>query len=313
MAETYNFTRYLAAKKSVDDRALNRHVFERLAHELQERAFDRPLRILEIGAGIGTMIERLLEWELLAHARYTALDALPENIAEAIARLPRWARRSGYRVNKLSESDFELQKAGCSVRVHFEAVNLFDFVRSEQGKAWDLLVAHAFLDLMDIPATLPVIFGLLREGGLFYFSINFDGATLFEPVIDTGLDEQIQALYHRTMDERITAGKPSGDSRAGRHLFGHIQGAGGQILAAGGSDWVVFPGVDGYPGDEAYFLHFIVHTIHQALQGHPELDSARFAAWVAERHAQIERSELVYIAHQLDFLGRVGARELLQG
>jgi SAM-dependent methyltransferase len=313
MTETYSFTRYLAAKKSVDDRALNRHVLDGLARELGQSASDQPLRVLEIGAGIGTMIERTLERGLLASAHYTALDALPENIDYALERLPRWARQSGYQVSKLDESTIELEKAERSTHVHFEALDLFDFARSEPGKTWDLLIAHAFLDLMDIPATLPVIFDLLGDGGLFYFSVNFDGATLFEPMIDVDLDERVQALYHRTMDERITAGVPSGDSRAGRHLFRHIQGAGGHILAAGASDWVVFPGVDGYPGDEAYFLHFIVDTIHQALEGHPELDDSGFAAWVAERHAQIDRGELVYIAHQLDFLGRVGARETCEG
>ena len=29
-----------------------------------------------------------------------------------------------------------------------------------------------------------------------------------------------------------------------------------------------------------------------------------FEAWIAERHAQIERGELVYITHQMDFLGQ---------
>ena len=32
------------------------------------------------------------------------------------------------------------------------------------------------------------------------------------------------------------------------------------------------------------------------------------STWVAERHAQIEQGTLVYIAHQLDVLGRVPAR-----
>jgi hypothetical protein len=35
------------------------------------------------------------------------------------------------------------------------------------------------------------------------------------------------------------------------------------------------------------------------------VDGRRLAAWIAERHTQIERSTLVYIAHQLDLLGRV--------
>jgi hypothetical protein len=75
-------------------------------------------------------------------------------------------------------------------------------------------------------------------------------------------------------------------------------------MAAGASDWVVFPGAGGYAADEAYFLHFILETIRNALQGHPALDPNRFAAWIATRHAQVERKELVFVAHQLDFTGK---------
>ena len=107
------------------------------------------------------------------------------------------------------------------------------------------------------------------------------------------------------MDERRVDGRPAGSSRTGRRLFAPLTAAGATLLAAGSSDWLVFPGPDGYPGDEAYFLHFIIHTIQQALEGHPELPEAAFRAWVAQRHAQIQRQELVYIAHQLDFFGRV--------
>ena len=38
--------------------------------------------------------------------------------------------------------------------------------------------------------------------------------------------------------------------------------------------------------------------------GHPELDAEVFAGWLQERCAQIERGELVYIAHQMDLLVR---------
>jgi len=68
---------------------------------------------------------------------------------------------------------------------------------------------------------------------------------------------------------------------------------------------VVFAGPEGYPGDEAYFLHDIINTMHTALANHPELDADRFARWAQQRHAQIEDGSLVYIAHQLDLLGRV--------
>ena len=53
------------------------------------------------------------------------------------------------------------------------------------------------------------------------------------------------------------------------------------------------------------FLHYIIETVRQALAGQAELDASRFERWIAERHAQIERHQLVYIAHQLDYAGRV--------
>lgn len=173
-----------------------------------------------------------------------------------------------------------------------------------RGK-WDLLVANAFLDLVNVPASLPALLALLKPGGLFYFTITFDGASIFQPEIDPDLDAAIETLYHETMDRRIIGGKPSGDSKTGRRLFRHIRDAGGELLDAGASDWVVFAGSSGYAADEAFFLHFIIHTVGLALKGNPGLDQARFDQWLDTRHDQIERGALVYIAHQMDFLGRV--------
>jgi SAM-dependent methyltransferase len=304
---TYSFIRYLAAKKSVDDRALNRRVWESLARALPVAVPETPLQVLEIGAGIGTMLERCLDWGLLSHATYTAIDAEPDNVTEARRCLPRWMASQGFSVGE-NQEQIRFQREKQNVVVELEATDLFDFVVRKAGRrAWDLLIAHAFLDLMDIPATLPALFPLLRPGGLFYFTITFDGATIWQPEIDPALDRQIEALYHQTMDRRMTAGKPSGDSRAGRHLFSHLQAAGAELLDAGSSDWVVFAGSSGYYADEAYFLHFIIRTIHTALEGHPDLDAACFADWIAQRHAQVEQGTLVYIAHQLDFLGCVPA------
>jgi SAM-dependent methyltransferase len=301
----YSFTRYLAAKKSVDDRALNRHVWESLLRALPAVTPATPLRVLEVGAGIGTMAERSLEWGLLTNATFTGIDAEPNNIDEAQQRLASWAVAHGFEV-KRARRQVTLQRDEQNVAVELEAIDVFDFVVRERGRrAWDLLIAHAFLDLVDVPAVLPSLFSLLKPGGLFYFTIVFDGVTVFQPEIEPALDIQIESLYHQTMDRRITAGKPSGDSQTGQHLFSHLQAAGGELLDAGGSDWVVFAGRNGYLEDEAYFLHFIIHTIQAALEGHPDLDAARFADWIARRHAQIEDGSLIYIAHQLDFVGRL--------
>ena len=146
---------------------------------------------------------------------------------------------------------------------------------------------------------MPKLFSLTKN--LAWLTVNFDGVTSLEPVIDPELDAKIERLYHETMDTRPSGG----DSLSGRHLFGHLKQVGAQIEAAGSSDWVVYP-VDGqYPAEEAYFLQFILHFFEESLGNHPELDKSAFANWLQKRREQVERGELVYIAHQMDFLVRV--------
>jgi len=94
-----------------------------------------------------------------------------------------------------------------------------------------------------------------------------------------------------------------GSRYSGRLLFTELQRQKANIAAAGSSDWVVHSSADGYGEDEGYFLHHIVHTIDQELTGHPLLDPKKLRDWIILRHQQIDESKLVYIAHQLDFVG----------
>ncbi len=300
----YSFTQYLAAKQTVDDRALNREVRDHLSRAVARWPETPPLRVLEVGCGIGTMIERLLKWGVLRRAVYTAVDIQAENLVAARERLQSLAAVPD--PASAEEGHLLIQDRDRRVLVDFEAVDFFEFAAREQGHAsWDLLVAHAFLDLVDLATAIPLLLSLLRPGGLFYFTLNFDGATILEPPVDPDLDRHVEEFYHRSMDRRLTRGHPSGDSRTGRRLFNRLAAAGARVVAAGSSDWVVFPGEAGYPGDEAYFLHFMVETIRRALQGHPELDRERFENWIETRHAQIEANTLIYLAHQLDFFGYI--------
>lgn len=304
----YSFTRYLAAKKTVDDRALNLRVWDALAAQLAGRTSPAPLRVLEIGAGIGTMVERVLEAGLFSgDVDYTALDTQTENIAEAHRRLPDWAARHGLDARQDGDA-LRLSNDACCLTLRLESADAFEFARHQAGRAaYDLLVASAFLDIVNIPAALDQLFPLLKPDGLFYFAITFDGLTAFEPSIDPALDAQIESLYHADMDARRLDGLTTGGSRAGRALLRHLVASDVALLATGPSDWVVTPGPAGYPADEAYFLHFILHTVERALTGHPALDAEAFAAWVERRHQQVEAAQLVYLAHQLDVLGRLPA------
>jgi hypothetical protein len=287
----YSFPHYLLSKQSVDDRALNRHVLDVLKANLS----DQPIRIIEVGAGIGTMLARLVRWGVVTKAEYVLVDEMAENIQTAWDWIPLWVGESGLGVERSGENQLRVFDQTREVRIRLERADVLDFIQKNKEPA-DLLIAHAFLDLLPMPESMMKLLALTKS--LAWLTINFDGVTSLEPTIDPVLDERIERLYHATMDSRATGG----DSRAGRHLFGHLRGAGADVLAAGASDWVVHAVGGKYVDDEAYFLHFIMHFFEESLAGHAELDAAEFANWIKQRRAQIERGELVYIAHQMDFL-----------
>jgi hypothetical protein len=291
---SYPSSQYLLAKRTVDDRALHRGVFE----ELRRLCPARP-RVLEIGAGAGTMVARAIEWGLFGAAEYTLLDVDAECLATARRWLAGWAAETGRRC---AEDAGGLRLEPGPVEVRLVEAELSAYLQQAPGPPADLLIANAFLDLVELPVFLPTLLALVAPGGLYWFTINFDGETIFLP--EHPADAPLMAAYHRDMDERVRYGRPAGDSKTGRRLFHQLAAAGAEVLAAGSSDWVVFPRRGSYPGEEAHFLHHIVDTIHQSLSVRRDVDQAALALWIELRHRQIERAELTYIAHQIDFCGR---------
>jgi SAM-dependent methyltransferase len=292
---TFDYSRYLAAKTTVDDRALNRPVLA----ELRRLMPAGPARVLEVGAGLGTMVARLLDWGVVDAGEYILLDADRELLDHSRQWLCDWAVARGLRSEPRPDG---LQIGDLRVRlVHAE---LGGYLAAAHEAPADVLIANAVLDLVDVPSFLPGLLRLLVPGGVYWFTINYDGETTFEP--GHPRDDQLMAAYHRDMDERVRYGRPAGDSRTGRRLFRHLRAAGAPALAAGSSDWVVSAGPDGsYPGDEAYFLRSILSTIQNALRSHEDrVKPADLADWLAVRHRQLAAGELVYLAHQLDFAGR---------
>jgi SAM-dependent methyltransferase len=292
---TPDYARYLAAKTTVDDRALNRHVLAELRRLMPAGA---P-RVLEVGAGLGTMVARLMDWGAVSAGEYTLLDTDRHLLDCSRQWLRDWAAARGLRSDLLPDG---LQVGDLRVRlVHAE---LGSYLEAGHEALADVLIANAVLDLVDVPAVLPGLLRLLVPGGRYWFTINYDGESIFMP--GHPHDDKVMQAYHRDMDERIRYGRPAGDSRTGRRLFHHLRDAGAPALAAGASDWVVSAGPDGnYPGDEDYFLRAILSTIQNALQGRPDrVEPADLADWLAVRGRQLAAGELVYLAHQLDFAGR---------
>jgi hypothetical protein len=292
----YSFPHYLLSKQSVDDRALNKDVVK----SLRARLSNQPFSIIEVGAGIGTMLKRMIDWHLFCAGEYVLVDEMAENIDYARAWIPQWAAEAGMSVGRIGQGQLHLCDQTRDIRIRLEHADVFDFIQKNEKPA-DLLIAHAFLDLLPMPDGLEKLFSLTK--GLAWLTLNFDGVSTLQPVIDRSLDETIERLYHASMDMRPTGG----DSRSGRHLFGYLQDLCAKILEAGASDWVVHARDGTYYDDEKYFLQFILYFFESSLKGCNELKAGEFEGWLARRHEQIERGELVYIAHQMDFLVHKGS------
>src|SRR5215469_14423582 len=86
-----DYARYLAAKTTVDDRALNRHVLAELRRLMPPGA---P-RVLEVGAGLGTMVTRLMDWGVVGSGEYILLDADRQLLDSSRRWLGDWAASQG--------------------------------------------------------------------------------------------------------------------------------------------------------------------------------------------------------------------------
>ena len=290
----YSNVRYLQSKQPIDDRALNRQVLGALERLLRSRT--ATPRVLELGAGVGTMVSRLADWNVLRRAEYTLVDRESESLAAARRHLERWGT-----VTQSSADAIAVEKGDARLDVEFVCSDVFEFLdQASRGERYDLVFANAVLDLTDLEPTLPCIWRALAPGAAYWFTINFDGETIFLP--EHPLDSQVVSLYHGTMTADA-AGTRAGHPETGRRLLLAIPQSGASLLSAGSSDWVVFPIRGTYPGDEAYFLHHILDTVRGALEGRADIDAAALQEGLRSRHAQVERGELVFIAHQLDVFG----------
>lgn len=293
---------FLTAKRTVEDRALNRRVWDRFVRELAAAAGDDPVRIVEVGTGTGSMIARLAAWDALPPTvSYRAVDLDAETIAVARDRLPDWLRAAGYAVDQQADrivarrSRDELPDR--TLEITLEIGDAFSITDEA-----DAVIAAAVLDLVDCEQAVADLKQLLGDGGLVYAPITFNGSTSFTPA--DPLDDRIERLYHRHMDE--IRDQPGG-SRAGQQLLTVLPAAGYTILEAGGADWVIRPTEGSYPANESTALGHLLATIDGALADYPPdvIDPSTRTEWIERRTTQLQQGELTLVAHHLDVLARL--------
>jgi|GEM_PF-54784 len=307
MSNGFSYQQYLAAKRTVDDRALNPEVFSRFIGTLREMPAESPVRILEIGAGIGTMAERLLTLDDIPSLEYTALDIHSESLKVAQYRLTKFLGENGWDVQSTRGSaHINAHKGDDSRTIRFTHAEALAFASDTSNHAsYDVIMAHAVLDMFHIRTALPVLLQTLESGGVYCFTLNYNGRTAFHPPIDPDLEDLFERRYNESMDRLETDGKLRSGSRSGDHMLEYLSRE-TELLVSGDSDWEVVPGEGGYPAEEAYFVQCILKDMEEALSDDPKIDQRAFQMWMETRSRQLTNAHLEFRAHNMDFLGRVG-------
>ncbi len=298
--ETFDYVNYLDVKKSIDDKSLNQAVWDSFARcLLAQNKLKRSLKIMEIGAGIGTMIERLLDASLLKQCHYIALEPEAPFKEAAKARLISWADSKGMTFainteglwllgNNQSDNNEDLH-----VTIEWIEAEADKIAELFEDESLDFILSHAVIDLLPVPVLMPVILSKLKQQGGFYFSINFSGQTCFSPGHKD--DHDIADSYHQDMDARFP-GMDWQPSMTGEALPEWLENYGCRKVIKGGSDWSL--SAINLDSRDALFIKNILDTIAKALKAKPGLDG-----WLAERYGQLEQKKLEIKISNCDCFG----------
>ncbi len=302
-----SFDAYLDAKRALDDRSVHGPTWRSYLHRLRERVTRRdqadPPAVLELGCGMGSLLDRTVRDLDLAQApdgpslAYVAVDASAE-------RLGVLRERFAAALGRLTVA-LETREG--------DALAILESLAAE-GRRFDAVVSHAFADLVDLPLLCAAAAKVLKSGGCFYHSLVFDGITAFFPSSagEAAEDGRYVTAYHASMARPWNGNRGIGvpaDGASGRRLLGLIASPPWRPVGAGPSDWIILPRVervDAASGEDAVvasMLDFFESSVGGPLAGR---ERAAFDAWLAAKRERAAAGELGFHAHHLDVLAVLG-------
>jgi SAM-dependent methyltransferase len=287
---------FLAAKYALDERSLNPSVAGAWLRGLQEVPF---LECLDVGAGTGATVLRMLEWrnsrpwcltllecdrDLIEHARMATLQRLTER-----------GHRPVWRGERLESEDGRFV-------VRFVAGELESYCPQAR---FDAIVAHAVMDLVSLDAALARFARWLRPEGYLYAAINYDGATEFGPPYqDAAFESELVACYDASMEARKRNGESTGGARCGERLQALLPRYGFDIVCAGRSDWHIRPTGGRYPDRDEACLTVLIGLIAKEAMAADRFDAGAIARWREDRLRRIETRQLEMRVRNRDVLAR---------
>jgi SAM-dependent methyltransferase len=301
----FDFAAYLDAKYPLDSRSLNRDVLENLRQAIAAKPH---LRCLDFGTGTGAMAKRLVEMDLSASLEIIGLDTDAGLLDIAEERMARRLTELGFETSYSGHGIFARRKTR-TVHCHFERASALDWNPDRDGGNFDLITAHAFMDLVPLEPLVEKGLNLLIPAGIFYTTLNYDGETALIPVYaDEPIERKILDHYDLSMEIRRNDGMATGGAHSGRRLAGAFTAAGFELLSYGSSDWNITPVSGVYRDHDAWCLRALLSMIHGEASASRRFDSDSLEDWYSDRLRAADARSLGMIVHQLDILALRPAR-----
>jgi SAM-dependent methyltransferase len=292
-----SFADYLKAKFALDERSLNREVrgaFLDALHSLPQ------IQCLDVGAGTCATLRRLLNSGLTAPLSLTALDRDPGLLDIARQEAEGWLRALG--LDPRIEAGAIRTQGERLTAIRFAVDELKDY---RPDRLYNVITAHAFLDIAPLPQALRRFAAWLQPGGYLYASLNYDGDTALLPVYeDAAFEARLLGHYNHTMERRRVDGRATGGAYCGRRLHGLLPEYGFDILAYGSSDWNIAPFLGEYRDSDAVCLNALLEMIRAEGQSSGLFQQDQLERWREDRLQLLRRRRLGLIIHQLDLLAR---------
>lgn len=289
---------YLDIKFALDERSLNPAVKSAFFGALRDRA---ALACLDIGAGSGATLWRLLNADLKAPLEVTAVDREPALLELAQRRAVTLLGARGYKVTA-TPGAIKAKRGRRQIAVEFIMADLEHFEHDRLGH-YDAVIAHAVMDLLPPQAMAGRISGWLKPHGMFYATLNYDGGTSLWPIHrDQALEERIFCAYDAAMERRRIWDQSSGGPRTGRRLHAALLETGLDVLAYGSSDWNLAPLNRRYRDREALCLIGLLDLIRDEATKSGQFVQDELDAWHQGRLRDVRDARLGLVVHQLDFL-----------
>jgi len=292
------FSDFLDAKFALDERSLNADVRQTLLSALEARV---SLSCLDAGMGTGATLRRLLSSGISASLQITGVDTQPDLLALAQSNFEQLLRQRNFQVRLADRHIFGIS-GDRTVEATFVCSPLQAFSPAV-GQAYDLIAAHALMDIVPVAPTVGHFKRWLIPGGLLYATLNYDGGTTLLPAYeDEHFEDRLLREYDASMEKRLVDGATTGASRSGRRLHAALIEAGFDIIACGSSDWNLTPQRGAYRDQDAICLRALLEMIHGEGQQCADIDAEALSAWHETRRIQIATGTLGLIVHQFDIL-----------